>query len=130
MEPVRQVAVICIGRAVGFGALAIAMLMLAFAFDAALAFRCGAIGTLVMAGILTQKAILAPRQTPRRTEVWLCLDERWRPTDDLASRDFMATLREVYGQFGRLALTIACGFFALSVALSTVAPQPLIVLEY
>lgn len=128
MEPVRQVALICIGRAAGFGALAIIMMMLAFAFDAALAFRCGAIATLLMAGVLTQKAVLAPRQSPRRTETWLCLDERWRPTDERASRDFMATLREVYGQFARLALTIACGFFALSVALSIAGTRPLIVL--
>ena len=128
MEPVRQVALICIGRAAGFGALAIMMVMLAFAFDAAQAFRCGAIGTLVMAAVLTQKAILAPHQIPRRTEVWLCLDERWRPTDESASRHFMATLREVYGQFARLALTIACGFFALSVVLSIAGARPLLVL--
>lgn len=125
VEPVRHVAMICIGRAVGFGALAIAMLMLSFAFDAALSFKCGAIATLLMAGVLTHKATFAPRVPPRRTEVWLCLHERWRPEDDLASRDFSETLREVYGQFGRLALTIACGFFLLSVALSLAGPRPL-----
>ncbi len=126
VDPVRNVAMICIGRAVGFGALAIAMLMLAFAFDLALALRCGAIGTLLMAGILTQKAMLAPRKPPRLTEVWLCLDERLRPSDEMARRDFTDTLRDVYGQFAKLSLTIACGLFALSVAVAIAGPPPMI----
>lgn len=118
MEPVRKVALACVGRAVGYGALAIVLLMLSFAFDAALAFRCGAICTLAMAGILTLKACVAHRQPPRRTEVWLYLDERWRPADERANRNFSAMLCEVYAEFARLALNIACGFFAVSVALS------------
>jgi len=120
VEPVRQVALVCIGRAVSFGALAIVLLMLSFAFDAALAFRCGAICTLLMAGILTRKAITAHRQPPRRTEVWLYLDERWRPADDRANRHFATMLSQVYAQFARHALNVACGFFAASVALSLV----------
>ncbi|MDN2580172.1 hypothetical protein [Aquibium sp. ELW1220] len=120
MEPVRQVAFVCIGRAVGFGALAIVLMMLSFAFDAALAFRCGAICTLLMAGILTRKAMVAHRQPPRRTEVWLHLDERWRPSDERGNRNFSAMMSEVYAEFARLALNIACGFFAVSVAFSFV----------
>ena len=117
MEPIRQAALICTGRAVGFGSLGIGLMMLSFAFDPALAFRCGAICTLLMAGILTRKALVAHRQPPRRTEVWLCLEERWRPADERANRDFTAMLSEVYAQFARHALNVACGFFALSVAL-------------
>ncbi len=129
MEPVRKVAFVCVGRAVGFGALAIAMMMLAFAFDPVLAFRCGAICTLLMAGILTQKAIMALRQPPRRTEVWLFLDERSRPSSEGANRAFAATLSDVYGQFARIALNVACLFFAMSVTLSIAGVRPLIPVE-
>jgi hypothetical protein len=66
---------------------------------------------------------------PHRTEVWLCLHERWRPSDENTRRDFATTLREVYGQFARLALTVACGFFALSIALAIAGPRPLLSLE-
>ncbi|MFN3549317.1 MAG: hypothetical protein ACK4U0_17665 [Mesorhizobium sp.] len=120
MEPVRQIALACVGRAVGFGALAIALVMLSLAFEPALAFRSGAICTLLMAGILTRKALLADRQPPRRTEVWLYLDERSRPNSERANRVFTALLRDIYGQFARLALNVACGFFAFSLALSVV----------
>jgi hypothetical protein len=127
VDPVRNVATICIGRAVGFGALAIAMLMLAFASDFALSLRFGAIGTLLMAGILTQKANLAPQKPPRLTEVWLCLDERLRPGDPNAQRAFTDTLRDVYGQFAKLSLVIACGLFALSVTVSIAGPPSIVV---
>ncbi|WP_187972453.1 hypothetical protein [Aquibium microcysteis] len=104
----------------GFGALGIVLLMLSFAFDAALAFRCGAICTLLMAGILTRKALVAHRQPPRRTEVWLHLDERSRPSDERSIRAFSEMMSGVYAEFARLALNVACGFFAVSVAISLV----------
>lgn len=118
VEPIRQVAIVCIGRAVGFGSLAIVLMMASLAFDPALAFRCGAICTLLMAGVLTWKALIADRQPPRMTEVWLYLDERTRPTNERANRVFTAMLRDIYAQFARLALNVACGFFALSFAMS------------
>ncbi|RST87089.1 hypothetical protein EJC49_07420 [Aquibium carbonis] len=129
VEPVRKIAFVCVGRAVGFGALAIAMTMLSLAFHPVLAFRCGAICTLLMAGLLTQKAMLAHRQPPRRTEVWLFLDERSRPSDERADRAFADILREVYGQFARLAFNVACFFFAMSVTLSIAGVRPFMALQ-
>ncbi|WP_197434969.1 hypothetical protein [Nitratireductor arenosus] len=117
MEPIRQVAMLCIGRAVMFGAIAIALIMLSFSFNPALAFRSGAITTMVMAGILTFKAVAAPSQNPKRTEVWLNLAERFRPRNPEARLIFLTILREVYGRFARASFLVACGFFAVSVAL-------------
>ncbi len=117
MEPVRHVANICVGRAVLFGSLAIVMLMVAFSFHPVLAFKCGAITTLLMSGILTAKALHAHAVPPRRTEAWLFLDERARPSCDRTNRMFSTTLREVYAQFARVTLFVACGFFAVSLLL-------------
>ncbi len=117
MEPIRQVAMVCIGRAVMFGAIAIALIMLSFSFNPALAFRSGAITTMVMAGILTFKAAAAPSQNPNRTEVWLNLAEQFRPRNPQARLAFLKILREVYGRFARASFLVACGFFAVSVGL-------------
>ncbi|MEQ8297643.1 MAG: hypothetical protein RIB55_14320 [Nitratireductor sp.] len=117
MEPIRQVAMVCIGRAVTFGAIAIALIMLSFSFNPALAFRSGAITTMVMAGILTFKAVAATSQNPKRTEVWLNLAEQFRPQNPEARLIFLKILREVYGGFARASFLIACGFFAVSMGL-------------
>ena len=96
MEPVRHVAEICVGRAVLFGSLAIILLMVAFSFDPVLAFKCGAITTLLMSAILTFKALQAHAVPPRRTEAW----------------------------FARTTLIAACGFFASSLLLDLLGVQP------
>ena len=105
------------GRAVTFGAIAIALIMLSFSFNPALAFRSGAITTMVMAGILTFKAVAATSQNPKRTEVWLNLAEQFRPQNPEARLIFLKILREVYGGFARASFLIACGFFAVSMGL-------------
>ncbi len=124
MEKVRQLAVMCIGRAVLFGSLAIFLVMFSFSFDPAWAFRNGAIMTLVMAAILVWKAQATFRQNPKRTEVWMYLDEKSRPQNDNARRFFCATLREVYGRFAKVSLAAACLMFAASMGLNAVGFQP------
>ena len=124
MEPVRHVAEICVGRAVLFGSLAIILLMVAFSFDPVLAFKCGAITTLLMSAILTFKALQAHAVPPRRTEAWIYLDERWRPSCERSNRMFSSVLREVYALFARTTLIAACGFFASSLLLDLLGVQP------
>lgn len=115
METIRNLAIMCVGRAVMFGALAIFCVMFSFAFDPAAAFRSGAIMTLLMTGILLLKAQYVVFQKPRNTEVWIYLDERARPRDDEATRRYAAVLREVYARFALAALLAACALFAISV---------------
>lgn len=124
MEHTRRIATFCVGRAVFFGAIAISCMMLAFSFNPALAFRCGAITTMLMAGVLTFKAIQALSRHPRKTEVWLYLDERTRPANDQARAVFSRMMREVYGRFARGSFMVACGFFAISLGFSAVGFQP------
>jgi hypothetical protein len=124
MEKIREVAVFCVGRAVFFGSLAIGCVMVGFSFNPVSAFRSGAMLTLLMAGILVWKAAAAQSQNPKRTEVWLYLDEKTRPPDAHIHFMFATVLREVYARFARIALCFAFGFFAVSVALTAFGLEP------
>ncbi|MEI5682512.1 hypothetical protein AAAK29_29850 [Mesorhizobium sp. CCNWLW179-1] len=117
MDEIKRVAVECIGRAVMFGSLAIGCAMIGFSFNPVSAFRSGAFLTLMMALILMWKAITASTKDPRRTEIWLYLDEKSRPIDDPARQVFGTVMRDVYGIFARIVLCVAIGFFVLSVVL-------------
>ncbi len=114
MQAVREAAVMCITRAVMFGALAIVCVMVAFAFSPPASFRTGAVLTLVMSVILLLKAHYAMHQQPKHTEVWLYLDERARPCDAEGMRRFSAELRDVYGRFATITFAAACALFLVS----------------
>ncbi len=124
MDKLSHIAVVCVGRAVMFGALAIALIMLSFAFHPAWAFRAGAIMTLGMAAILAFKAQTASRLNPRKTEVWIYLDKSARPQNPHALNYFASTMREVYARFAQGSLGVACGMFVVSVILSAAGVEP------
>lgn len=124
MEKVRQVATFCVGRAVFFGSLAIGCVMVGFSFNPVLAFRSGAVLTLVMSGILVWKALAAHSQNPKRTEVWIYLGEATRPADSHASFVFASIMREVYGRFAGISLGVACCFFLVSFLLTAFGMEP------
>lgn len=117
METIRKAAIMCVARAVMFGALAIVCVMFAFAFSPPAAFRTGAVLALVMAVVLLLKAHYALWQQPKHTEVWLYLDERIRPRDPEATRRFANVLRDVYGRFAAITFAAACGLFLISVVM-------------
>jgi type IV secretory pathway VirB3-like protein len=114
MQKIREIAFACVGRAVMFGVLAIACVMIGFSFNPVSAFRSGAVLTLVMAAILIFKAATAHRQNPKMTEVWLYLDESNRPSDGHARFVFATVMRDVYARFAQAALLVACGLFVIS----------------
>ena len=117
MEPVRNIAFFCIGRAFMFGWLAIGCIMFSLAFNPMLAFRAGAVLSLGMSALLLVKAHTTARQNPRRTEVWIYLDDRTRPQNDHAKLVFRQILRETYCQFAQAALIISVGMFVISLGL-------------
>jgi hypothetical protein len=117
METIRQIAFVCVARAVGFGTLAIGCVMLSFAFSPPTAFRAGALLALIMAGVLILKAHHAVRQQPKHTEVWLYLEDGLRPRDAEAKRRFAGVLRDTYGRFAAGSLAAACCMFFISVVL-------------
>lgn len=124
MDRIREVAVMCVGRAVMFGSLAIGCIMIGFSFNPVSAFRSGAVATLVMACVLIWKALSANSQNPKTTEVWLYLDERSRPLDQHAHFVFATVMREVYGRYAQYALFVACGLFVISLLFSALGFKP------
>ncbi|HHZ10497.1 MAG TPA: hypothetical protein GX405_17140 [Rhizobiales bacterium] len=114
MEKIREIALMCVGRAVMFGTLAIGCIMIGFSFNPVSAFRSGAVATLLMATVLMWKALTAMRRNPKSTEVWLYLDETSRPLDQHARFVFGTIMREVYGRYAQFSLLVACALFAIS----------------
>lgn len=111
MEKIRNVATLCIGRAVLFGALAIGLVMLSLSFDLEKALQAGAILMLVMAQILILKAHGTWRRNPKRTEAWACLDPALRPSGKQGLDVFRSILVEVYLGFASRTLALGCSLF-------------------
>ena len=114
MYEIRRIALQCVGRAVMFGSLAIGCVMMGFSFSPVSAFRSGAFMALIMAALLMGKAMTAGSKNPKRTEVWLYLDEKSRPIDAAAQTVFRTVMREVYVLYARISLAASLGLFALS----------------
>lgn len=118
MDVLRRVAMECVARAVGFGALAITVTMIGFSFDPPLAARIGAACTTVMVGVLWLKALRAPRQPYRRTELWTVLRPSERPPEQYAQWAAATVLRDTYVAFAYYVSIVAAGLWAGAVALS------------
>ena len=117
MEKTRQIAMLCVGRAVFFGGFAISLIMISFAFDFRLALRAGAILTLLMAAVLLWFSFTSEKREPKHTEVWLVLPEDERPKNDHARRAFRQVMHEVHAHYARSAFMFSMTFFALSLVL-------------
>ena len=85
MQELEAFAVLSVRRACGFGALAIATLMLGLVGTPAAALETGAVCCLLMALILYWKSEHALRQDHRKTELWMMLAETHRPPHDVAA---------------------------------------------
>jgi hypothetical protein len=109
VQKLEALAVLSVRRACGFGALAIATLMLGLAATPAAAFGTGAVCCLIMALILYWKSDQALRLDHRRTELWLMLAESHRPPPDVAAVVVPRILHLTYLSHCRLALSFAVG---------------------
>jgi hypothetical protein len=109
VQELEALAVISVRRACGFGALAIATLMLGLLDTPAVAFGTGAVCCLLMALILYWKGDHALRQDHRKTELWLMLAETHRPPPDVAAVVVPRILRRTYLSHCKMALTLAVG---------------------
>ena len=117
MDRIQFAAETSIGRAVGFGALAIATVVFGLVFDPVLAFKTGGALTLLMAAILQLKAELARSQPYRSTEVWLLLDRQLDLPDAHAQRIVSTVLRSVYQRYARASFAEAVGSWMLALGL-------------
>jgi hypothetical protein len=117
MSAIERAAELSVARGVGFGALAIALVVAGLAGYPPLALRSGAALTLLMWAILKLKALWAPRRPYKRTEVWLMLEQRpaWAP--EVTQRLIGAALQRTLNRYARLALVAAIGLWLASLAL-------------
>jgi hypothetical protein len=113
VDRIQVAAEISIGRAVGFGGLAIGTVVVGLIFDPALALKTGGALTLLMAAIIQLKAERARFQPYRSTEVWLILDKRLGLPDDHAQRIVSTVLRSVYHRYAQASAAVAVGLWVL-----------------
>jgi hypothetical protein len=116
VDRIRAAAEISIGRAVGFGALAIATVVLGLIFEPVLALKSGGALTLLMAAIILIKAERARSQPYRSTEVWLILDKRLDLPDDHAQRIVSSVLHSTYRRYAQASVAVAVGLWLLGLA--------------
>jgi hypothetical protein len=109
MEAVERAAYLSVGRACGFGALAIFCFVVGLSYDPGLAARAGGILAMVMTAILLLRAASAPSRPYKRTETWLMLEAAERPSAHIAQQVIGSALREAYFWYARsTAVVTAC----------------------
>ena len=121
METIERVAYLSVGRACGFGGLAILCFMVGLSFDPHLAARTGGILSLVMTGILLLRGVTAPTRPYKRTETWLMLAESERPPAHIAQAAIGSILREAYLWYARSAAMVTAALMVTAILLSAVA---------
>jgi hypothetical protein len=121
VDRIRTAAEISVGRAVGFGALAVGTVVIGLVFDPVLALKTGGVLTLLMAAILLLKSEQARTRPYRRTEVWLILDRQLGLPEDRAQRMVGEVLHDTYDRYARRCLVVAVGFWLLGLALQVLA---------
>src|SRR5215218_6492136 len=117
MRHIEQAAVESVARGVGFGALAIGLVMAGLAGYPLLALKAGAALTLLMWAILRLKALRALRYPYKRTEVWLLLEPRPDWPAEVAQRLIGGALQRTLERFARPVLAVAVALWCASLAL-------------
>ena len=123
MSDVERAAEQSVARGVGFGALAIALVVAGLAGYPQLALRSGAVLALLMWAILRLKALRAPRRPYKRTEVWLLLDPRPAWPAEVAQRLIGEALRRTLDRYARFVLVAAIGLWLASLVLAALDPR-------
>jgi hypothetical protein len=106
-----------VARGVGFGALAVALVVAGLAGYPQLALRSGAALALLMWAVLRLKALRARRHPYKRTEAWLLLEPRPNWPAEVAQRLIGEALQRTLERYARLVLVAAIGLWAASVVL-------------
>jgi hypothetical protein len=121
MQKVEELALISVGRGVGFAALGIGMLMLGLSADLLSCLQAGGILTLLTSLILLMKGFRAPQKDYKRTEVWIMLSPAERPSATVAQGMIGEVLKRTYLTFAFHAALISGGLLVLATLLSLAA---------
>jgi hypothetical protein len=120
MREIERAAEQSVARGVGFGALAIALVVAGLAGYPTLALKSGAALGLLMWAVLRLKALRAPMRPYKRTEVWLILEPRPDWPADTAQRLIGAALKRTFERYARYVLTVTLALWLASLLLAAV----------
>lgn len=115
MTEVERAAEQSVARGVGFGGLAVALVVAGLAGYPQLALRSGAALTLLMWAILRLRALGARRRPYKRTEVWLMLEPRPDWPAEQAQRVIGEALERVQERYARWVLATAVALWLASI---------------
>ena len=115
---IRRYAQLSIARGCGFGALAIATVMVGSASDLSLFFRSGGFSTLLMCFILLVMAARADHVPVKKTEVWIMLPKENRPPVEVAAPLIARARKDYLLRFAYVAAIVASVELGLDLALS------------
>jgi hypothetical protein len=117
-QRVEELALISVGRGVGFAALAIGTFMIGMSADIMACVKSGGILTLITSLILWMRAVQAPRRDYRRTEVWIMMEPQDRPNSVIAQVLIGETLRRTYMTFAVNIALVSAGLLFTSLMIS------------
>ena len=121
MEKIHNLALISVGRGVGFAALAIAVFMVGMSADPLACFQAGGILSLITCMTLVMKGLRAPHHNYKHTEVWIMLNPDERPSAAVAQNMIGDALKRTYLNFALHSAFVAGGLLFLSVMLRAAA---------
>ncbi|MCA3634968.1 MAG: hypothetical protein INF18_04530 [Methylobacterium sp.] len=115
---IRRYAQLSIARGCGFGALAIATVMVGSASNLSLFLRSGGFATLLMCFILLIMAARADHVPVKRTEVWIMLPKENRPPVEVAAPLIARARKDYLLRFAYVAAIVASVELGLDLVLS------------
>jgi len=121
MDAVERAAFLSVGRACGFGALAIFCFVVGLSYDLNLATRVGGVLCLIMTVTLLMRGGSAKTRPYKRTETWLMLEASERPSANIAQQVIGGALREAYFWYARSTAIVTVLLLAVTVALPLLA---------
>lgn len=117
MSEIERAAEQSVARGVGFGGLAIALVVAGLAGYPALALKSGAGLCLLMWAVLRLKALWAPYRPYKRTETWLLLEPRPDLPPEQAQQLIGSALKATFERYAQFVLLAAIGLWLGSLVL-------------
>jgi hypothetical protein len=121
MQKVEELALISVGRGVGFAALGIATMMLGLSADLLNCLKAGGILTLITSLILLMKGARAPQKDYKRTEVWIMMTPAERESTKGAQGMIGEVLKRTYFTFALHTALVSGGLFLFAMLISLAA---------
>ena len=118
MQKVEELALISVGRGVGFAALAIGTLMLGLSADLLNCLKAGGILSLITSLTLLMKGYRAPLKDYKRTEVWIMMTPAERQSLAREHRMIGEVLKRTYLTFALHTAFISGGLLVIAALLS------------